>query len=210
MNAIRGFARMVGERDDPRILHAIASVPRHQFVPASMHDEAYEDYPLPIGAGQTISQPSLVALMTQLMRPRPGDRMLEVGTGSGYQAALLSRLVSMVYSVEILEPLARQASARLHRLGYHNVEVRHGDGYLGWPEHAPFDGIIVTAGASHVPLPLLSQLKPGGRMVIPVGRDLTSQRLMLITKDRRGVSNRRIIADVRFVPLTREADPNAR
>lgn len=204
ISSIRGYAQTIGERDDPRILQAMRDVPRHLFVPVSLRSEAYEDYPLPIGEDQTISQPSLVALMTQLLHPQPGDVMLEVGTGSGFQAALLSRLVKQVYSIEIVEPLARQASERLRRLGHANVEVRHGDGYLGWPEHAPFDGIIVTAGARHVPKPLLDQLKPGGRMVIPVGSTLGGQELRLISKDAKGSVSQRMITYVRFVPLTRK------
>lgn len=202
-SSIRGYARAIGERADPRILRSVGTVPRHLFVPEEVRDEAYEDRPLPIGAAQTISQPSLVALMTHLLRPAPGDVVLEVGTGSGYQAALLSPLVAEVYSVEIIEPLARQAGERLRRLGFRNVHVRHGDGYRGWPERAPFDGIIVTAGASHVPRPLVDQLKPGGYMVIPLGPDSDSQQLMLIAKSRAGKISQRSIADVRFVPLTR-------
>lgn len=203
IDAIRGYARTVSERDDPRILQAMRQLPRHLFVPPAVRAQAYQDYPLPIGREQTISQPSLVALMTHLLRPRPNDVMLEVGTGSGYQAALLARLVRQVYSIEIVEPLARQSGARLRQLGYGNVEVRHGDGYLGWPEHAPFDGIIVTAGARHVPKPLLAQLKPGGRMVIPVGSGPADQQLKLIFKDQKGKVTQRTITDVRFVPLTR-------
>jgi protein-L-isoaspartate(D-aspartate) O-methyltransferase len=202
--SIRGYARTIGERDDPRVLQSMRSVQRHLFVPAAVRDEAYEDYPLPIGEDQTISQPSLVALMTHLLRPQAGDSILEVGTGSGYQAAILSRLVAKVYSIEIIEALAKEADARLQRLGYRNVQVRHGDGYLGWPEHAPFDAIIVTAGANNVPRPLLEQLKPGGRMVIPVGSTATKQQLRLISKDRHGILTERTITDVRFVPLTRK------
>jgi protein-L-isoaspartate(D-aspartate) O-methyltransferase len=202
--AIRNYPVPIRERADPRVLAAMSEVPRHLFIPPSQRDEAYEDYPLPIGEGQTISQPSLVALMTHLLRPRPGDVMLEVGTGSGYQAAILSRLVAKVYSIEIVGPLARESAQRMKRLGYDNVEVRHGDGYLGWPEHAPFDGIIVTAGAEHVPKPLLEQLKPGGRMVIPVGSTLFSQRLRLIRKDESGRVRDEGLIDVRFVPLTRK------
>lgn len=200
---IRGFARPVGEKDDPRVLEAMRTVPRHLFVPPAVRREAYADHPLPIGEEQTISQPSLVALMTQLLRPEPDDVMLEVGTGSGYQAAILSRLVRQVHSIEIVEPLARSAKQRLAELGHANVEVRHGDGYLGWPEHAPFDGIIVTAGADHVPQPLVEQLKAGGRMVIPVGSMLGGQELLLITKDEDGSVRERRIVLVRFVPLTR-------
>jgi protein-L-isoaspartate(D-aspartate) O-methyltransferase len=200
---IRNYSSPIDERPDPRIIEAMAEVPRHLFVPESRRAEAYEDYPLPIGEEQTISQPSLVALMTHLLRPKPGDVMLEVGTGSGYQAAILSRLVGKVYSIEIVAPLAKQSAARLASLGYRNVEVRHGDGYLGWPEHGPFDGIIVTAGAEHVPKPLVDQLKPGGRMVIPVGTSPLNQQLKLISKDRRGRIREQPLIDVRFVPLTR-------
>jgi protein-L-isoaspartate(D-aspartate) O-methyltransferase len=202
--AIRNYPVSIGERADPRVLAAMGEVQRHLFVPEDARDEAYEDYPLPIGEEQTISQPSLVALMTHLLRPKPGDVMLEVGTGSGYQAAILSRLVARVYSIEIVAPLARQAAQRLSSLGYRNVEVRHGDGYLGWPEHAPFDGIIVTAGAEHLPQPLVDQLKPGGRMVIPVGSTLGNQQLKLIRKDARGRVRQQVLIDVRFVPLTRK------
>jgi protein-L-isoaspartate(D-aspartate) O-methyltransferase len=204
VSSIRDYASPIGERADPRILAAMGAVPRHLFVPRAQRDEAYADYPLPIGEGQTISQPSLVALMTHLLRPRPGDAVLEVGTGSGYQAAILSRLVRRVHTIEIVEPLARQAGERLVRLGYANVAVRHGDGYAGWPEQAPFDSIIVTAGAPHIPKPLIDQLKPGGRMVIPVGPAFSTQRLKLITKDARGRTRERIIIPVRFVPLTRQ------
>lgn len=204
VDSMADYARSVGERPDARVLAAMRAVPRHLFVPAAQRGEAYADYPLPIGEGQTISQPSLVALMTHLLRPRPGAVMLEVGTGSGYQAAVLSKLVGRVYSIEIVEPLARTAADRLKRLGYANVAVRHGDGYAGWPEHAPFDGIIVTAGAEHVPKPLLQQLKPGGRMVIPVGPALSVQQLKLISRDARGKLSEETLIPVRFVPLTRK------
>lgn len=204
VDAIRNYGRPIGESANPGVLAAMRAVPRHLFVPTDQRAEAYQDYPLPIGEGQTISQPSLIALMTHLLRPKKGEVMLEVGTGSGYQAAILSRLVGRVYSIEIVEPLARQAAATLTRLGYANIAVRHGDGYAGWPEHAPFDGIIVTAGAPHVPKPLLDQLKPGGRMVIPVGPSHSTQRLMLITKDARGKTVERFVIAVRFVPLTRK------
>jgi protein-L-isoaspartate(D-aspartate) O-methyltransferase len=209
-DSITGYARPIDEPADRKVLSAIRSVPRHLFVPPSQQAESYGDYPLPIGEDQTISQPSLVALMTHLLRPRPGDVMLEVGTGSGYQAAVLSPLVARVYSIEIVEPLARQAGERLKRLGYANVEVRHGDGYAGWPEHGPFDGIIVTAGAPHVPKPLLDQLKPGGRMVIPVGPADAGQRLKLITKNAKGRTRERMIVPVRFVPLTRNVRGESR
>ncbi|HEY5722956.1 MAG TPA: protein-L-isoaspartate(D-aspartate) O-methyltransferase [Allosphingosinicella sp.] len=204
VRSIADYAEPIGERADPRVLDAMGTVPRHRFVPPALRAEAYADYPLPIGEDQTISQPSLVALMTHLLRPKAGDVMLEVGTGSGYQAALLSRLVRRVHSVEIVEPLARRAAERLAELGYANIEVRHGDGYAGWPDQAPFDGIIVTAGAPHVPKPLLDQLKPGGRMVIPVGSAGATQQLKLITKDARGRVRERLVIPVRFVPLTRE------
>jgi protein-L-isoaspartate(D-aspartate) O-methyltransferase len=204
VDSMRNYAADIGERADPKVLAAMRSVPRHLFVPARLRSQAYGDYPLPIGEDQTISQPSLVALMTHLLRPRPGDVVLEVGTGSGYQAAILSGLVGRVYSIEIVEPLARQATERLRNLGYSNVSVRSGDGYAGWPQHAPFDAIIVTAGAPHVPKPLVEQLKPGGRMVIPVGAAHSTQQLMLITKDARGRVRERVLIPVRFVPLTRK------
>jgi protein-L-isoaspartate(D-aspartate) O-methyltransferase len=203
VRSIAHYAEPIGEGANPDVLAAMRTVPRHLFVPPAWRAESYADYPLPIGEDQTISQPSLVALMTHLLRPRPGDVMLEIGTGSGYQAAVLSRLVRRVHSVEIVEPLARQAAERLARLGYSNIEVRHGDGYAGWPDKAPFDGIIVTAGAPHVPRPLLDQLKPGGRMVIPVGPADSTQRLKLITKDAKGRVRERIVIPVLFVPLTR-------
>lgn len=201
--SIEGYARMAGERDDPRVIRAMRSVPRHRFVPASLRAKAYLDQPLPIGHDQTISQPSLVALMTHLLRPRAGDVVLEVGTGSGYQAAILSRLVKKVHSIEILGPLAHQARRRLKGLGYDNVEVKHGDGYAGWPQFAPFDSIIVTAGAPHVPKPLLKQLKTGGRMVIPVGPAYSTQQLKLIRKAADGGIQEEQVIPVQFVPLTR-------
>ena len=202
--SIEGYARMIGEPADPRIIATMRAVPRRSFVPPSLRARAYDDRPLPIGHNQTISQPSLVALMTHLLRPEGKDVVLEVGTGSGYQAAILSRLVNKVYSIEILEPLAQEAQQRLKQLGYDNVEVKHGDGYLGWPEHAPFDAIIVTAGAPHVPRPLLQQLKPGGRMVIPVGPAYLTQQLKLIQKGADGSIKEERIIPVAFVPLTRD------
>lgn len=201
--SIRDYARPIRERADPRILRVMGEMPRHLLVPRSQRPFAYHDRALPIGEDQTISQPSLVALMTHLLRPEEDDVMLEVGTGSGYQAAILSRLVRHVYTIEIVEPLARKSARQLRDLGYANVTVRHGDGYAGWPEHAPFDGIIVTAGAPHVPKPLLDQLKPGGRMVIPVGPAGAIQQLKLIRKDSRGGVMEEEIIPVRFVPLTR-------
>lgn len=204
---IRSIAASAGVPDrrrlSPAVLEAMGRVPRHQFVPEVLRAAAYADRPLPIGEGQTISQPYIVALMTDLLEPGPGDVMLEVGTGSGYQAAVLSGLVGKVYSIEIVEPLARQAATRLAALGYNNVVVRHGDGYAGWPEAAPFDGIIVTAGADHIPKPLIEQLKPGGRMVIPVGPSTGNQQLLLIEKRPDGSVRRRRLIPVSFVPFTR-------
>jgi protein-L-isoaspartate(D-aspartate) O-methyltransferase len=201
--SLRDYADPIRERADPRVIRAIGNTPRHLFVPRSQRAFAYRDRPLPIGEDQTISQPSLVALMTHLLRPKVNDVMLEVGTGSGYQAAILSGLVRHVYTIEIVKPLAQQAGRRLGDLGYANVTVRHGDGYAGWPAREPFDGIIVTAGAPHVPKPLLDQLKPGGRMVIPVGPADSVQQLKLIRKDARGRVSEAVIIPVRFVPLTR-------
>ena len=190
-------------RIDAAVLQAMREVPRHLFVPEEARRFAYENRPLPIGHEQTISQPYIVALMTHLLKPRPGDDVLEVGTGSGYQAAILSRVVRRVHSIEIVEPLARSAAARLRDLGYANVEVRSGDGYAGWPERAPFDRIIVTAGADHIPKPLLDQLRPGGIMVIPLGRKPDSLDLTLVEKDPRGKMRKRALLPVRFVPFTR-------
>jgi protein-L-isoaspartate(D-aspartate) O-methyltransferase len=187
---------------DPRVLDVLRQVPRHEFVPASQVRHAYENRPLPIGHGQTISQPYIVALMTDLLRPRPGDTVLEIGTGSGYQAAVLARLTSAVHSIEIVEPLHREAAERLARLGFANVKTRGGDGYYGWPEAAPFDAIIVTAAASHIPPPLIRQLKPGGRMVIPVGASFLTQQLVLVEKNADGTVSTRQLLPVRFVTLT--------
>jgi protein-L-isoaspartate(D-aspartate) O-methyltransferase len=177
-------------------------VPRHEFVPSAEVRYAYENRPLPIGHGQTISQPYIVALMTNLLRPGTGDTVLEIGTGSGYQAAVLARLTSRVHSIEIIEPLYREATGRLKRLGYGNVVTRSGDGYYGWPEAAPFDAIIVTAAANHIPPPLIRQLKPGGRMVIPVGASFLTQHLVLVEKTAEGGVTTRQLLPVRFVPLT--------
>lgn len=187
----------------PRVLDALEKVPRHQFVPPTLGAFAYVNEPLPIGHGQTISQPLIVAMMTELAALDPGDRVLEVGTGSGYQAAVLATLADTVYSIEIIAPLAHESAARLKALGYANVTVREGDGYLGWPEYAPFDAIVVTAGADHVPRPLIDQLAPGGRLVIPVGPHSESQELILIEKRRDGALVHRNLGPVRFVPLTR-------
>jgi len=191
---------------DQRVLAAMRSVPRHRFVPADQVAAAYLDTPLPIGYDQTISQPYIVALMTELARPSAGERALEIGTGSGYQAAVLAQLVDHVYTIEIVEPLARQAARNLEGEKAGNVTVRVGDGYGGWPEHAPFDVILVTAAPDHIPQPLLDQLKPGGRMVVPVGPVHAIQQLKLIEKDEAGRVRTKRIADVRFVPLKRD-DP---
>lgn len=187
---------------DPRVLEAMRVVPRHEFVPAPERHAAYRNRPLPIGEGQTISQPFIVALMTDLLHLEGGDRVLEVGTGSGYQAAVLARLVREVFTIEIVEPLGREAATVLQRLGIDNVQTKIGDGYAGWPEHAPFDAIIVTAAPEHVPPPLIEQLKPGGRLVIPVGG--LDQDLMVIEKKDDGTTTSTDIIPVRFVPLTRE------
>jgi protein-L-isoaspartate(D-aspartate) O-methyltransferase len=187
---------------DPKVMAVMSQVERHRFVRAELAAEAYDNRPLPIGHGQTISQPYIVALMTDLMRTKRGDRVLELGTGSGYQAAVLAELVKEVYTIEIIEPLGKQAAERLAELGYRNVQVKVADGYYGWPEHAPFDSIIVTAAASHVPLPLVKQLKPGGRMVMPVGTSFLTQHLMLIEKQADGSITTRQILPVAFVPLT--------
>jgi protein-L-isoaspartate(D-aspartate) O-methyltransferase len=189
-----------------RVLAAMGRVPRHEFVPDAVRPQAYEDYPLPIGLGQTISQPYIVALMTEVIDPQPGQRVLEVGTGSGYQAAVLAELVGKVYTIELLPDLAQQAQARLERLGYGNVEVRAGDGYQGWPEAAPFDAILVTCGADHVPEPLFEQLKPGGTLIIPVGETPAQQWLRVVQKGPRGERQARDLAPVRFVPLRRAGE----
>jgi protein-L-isoaspartate(D-aspartate) O-methyltransferase len=182
------------------VLQAMASVPRHEFVPESQRRRAYDDGPLPIGYGQTISQPYIVAFMTEQLSPQATHRVLEIGTGSGYQAAVLAQLVREVYSVEILEPLATRAAADLQRLGYANVFVRSGDGYQGWPEKAPFDAVIVTCAPEHIPQPLVDQLKEGGRMLIPVGPSL-DQKLYVLEK-RDGKVRQRAVLPVRFVPMT--------
>ena len=199
-------ARMVRDQiaargiTDPRVLAAMGSVPRHEFVPASKRVWAYEDGPLPIGHEQTISQPYIVAFMTAALNPKPSDRVLEIGTGSGYQAAVLSELVAEVYSIELLEPLARRAAADLKRLGFAHVKVRVGDGYLGWPEASPFDAIIVTCAPEHVPQALVDQLKVGGRMIIPVGPQEGAQELYLLRKHPGGMDIQAVLP-VRFVPM---------
>ena len=202
-----------------RVMEAMRSVERHRFVPQMLRRLAYRNEPLPIGEGQTISQPYIVALSTDLIDPKPNHVVLEIGTGSGYQAAVLARLVKQVYSIEIVEPLGRQATARLSELGFRNVEVRIGDGYLGWPDQAPFDAIVVTAArqpayltrkpvvtaaAPYIPEPLVAQLKPGGKMVIPVGAAQGGQELLLVDKKADGTIARTVVLPVRFVPMTGE------
>jgi protein-L-isoaspartate(D-aspartate) O-methyltransferase len=182
---------------------AMREVQRHLFVPQAERERAYVDAPVPIGHGQTISQPYIVALMTELVRPQPSDRVLEVGTGSGYQAAVLSRLVAHVYTIELEDTLGRRAEEVLREQKYDNVTVRIGDGYAGWPEHAPFDIIIVTAAPEHVPQPLIDQLKPGGRLIVPVGPRFTVQQLQLIEKNAAGEITSRNVSPVMFVPLRR-------
>jgi protein-L-isoaspartate(D-aspartate) O-methyltransferase len=202
--------RMVMEQLMPRGIHekrvlaAMAKVPREEFVPEAYRAETYGDHPLPIGHGQTISQPFIVAFMTEQLRPEPSDRLLEIGTGSGYQAAILAELVGEVYSIEIIEPLAKNAEETLQRLGYKNIHVKVGDGYKGWPEHAPFDAIIVTCAPDHVPQPLIDQLKERGRMIIPVGPGF-AQELYLLEKEN-GKLHRSSVLPVRFVPMRGEPD----
>jgi protein-L-isoaspartate(D-aspartate) O-methyltransferase len=188
---------------DPRVIEALREVPRHCFIPEPGRPRAYDDGPVAIGQGQTISQPYIVALMTQLLRPQPGDRVLEVGTGSGYQAAVLARLVGHVYTIELDATLASTAAALLSELKHENITVRTGDGYAGWPEHAPFDIVIVTAAPEQIPPPLIEQLRPGGRLIVPVGPRFTVQQLQLIEKDATGAICTQDIAPVMFVPLRR-------
>ena len=190
------------EAIDPAVTAAIERALRHEFVPEAARSSAYANRPLPIGHGQTISQPYIVALMTHLLGARPDGRVLEIGTGSGYQAAVLAELGAHVHTIEIVEPLAREADRRLARLGYDDVRTRLGDGYYGWPEAAPFDAIIVTAAAAHVPPPLVEQLAPGGVLVIPVGEPFSVQMLLLVRKQENGEVSVRQILPVRFVPLT--------
>lgn len=205
---LRAYAQFVDDPDEARVSEAVMAsmntVKRHELVPAAEKRFAYENRPLPIGYGQTISQPYIVALMTQLIEPDADDVVLEVGTGSGYQAAILAELVHHVYSIEIIEALATRARQDLDRLGYRNITTKLGDGYYGWQEHAPFDAIVVTAAASHVPPPLIEQLKPGGRMVIPVGGRFMTQTLLLLEKTETGEVITRQFGAVRFVPLTGE------
>jgi protein-L-isoaspartate(D-aspartate) O-methyltransferase len=206
---IAAIARETGDATGrPSFSHAVMTamgkVPRHRFVPYHQEVFAYKNRALPIGEGQTISQPFLVALMTDLLDLKPGDTVLEVGTGSGYQAAVLAELVAKVYTIEIVEPLAKRAMKRLEGLGYRNVEVRIGDGYNGWSEAAPFDSIVVTAAPAEIPKPLIDQLKPGGQMVIPAGRSHDSQHLLVVAKEPDGTSTTKRTLPVSFVPLTRD------
>jgi len=189
-----------------RVLAALRDVPREEFIGDALRHQAYANHPLPIGCGQTISQPYIVALMTDLIDPRPDDTVLEIGTGSGYQAAILSRLVRRVYTVEIVDQLADAARARLQRLGCDNVEVRSGNGRLGWPEHAPYDAILVAAAPGRIPPALITQLKPGGVLVIPVGAQHAGQDLLAIGKDAEGRITQRHVLPVAFVPLTGGGD----
>jgi protein-L-isoaspartate(D-aspartate) O-methyltransferase len=201
------FAHAIGSEAgkptiDERVLDAMAKVPRHSFVPQDHQRAAYQNRPLPIGYSQTISQPYIVAVMTDLMNVKPSHTVLEVGTGSGYQAAILAELAKAVYTIEIIEPLAQEARSRLQALGYANVHTKAGDGYYGWEEHGPYDSIIVTAAVSHLPPPLVRQLKVGGRMVIPLGAPFLPQQLMLVEKNPDGSVVSRQILPVQFVPLT--------
>jgi len=188
---------------DPRVLAAMKKVPRHRFIPSSLWDQAYSDYPLPIGEDQTISQPYIVALMTQILKIQPGERVLEIGTGSGYQAAVLSPLVKHVYSIEIVPELARRSAELLKTLGLANVTVRQGDGYQGWPEEAPFERIILTAAPGEIPQTLINQLKAGGKLVAPVGGTVLNQDLVVVEKSADGKIRQRSIFPVRFVPMVR-------
>jgi protein-L-isoaspartate(D-aspartate) O-methyltransferase len=189
---------------DERVLSVMAKVPREEFIPVDARADAYEDGPLPIGYDQTISQPYVVAFMTEQLRPKPSDRVLEIGSGSGYQAAILAELVADVYTMEIVEPLAKSAEATLQRLGYNNVHIKAGDGYKGWPEEAPFDAVIVTCAPEKVPQPLVDQLKEGGRMVIPVGERFAQQLYLLEKKD--GQLKKSVTLPVRFVPMLRDTE----
>jgi protein-L-isoaspartate(D-aspartate) O-methyltransferase len=186
---------------DPGVMDAMARVPREEFVPPELNYAAFDNGPLPIGYGQTISQPYIVALMTDMLQLEAGHRVLEIGTGSGYQTAILSLLCERVYSMEVVTELSEAATKRLKRLGYNTIETCAGSGYDGWAEHAPYDGIIVTAAATHIPPALIEQLKPGGRLVIPVGQPYSHQELMLVEKDQRGASHAKSVLGVAFVPL---------
>jgi protein-L-isoaspartate(D-aspartate) O-methyltransferase len=189
---------------EPRVIEAMRRAPRHLFIPPAERHRAYADAPVPIGEGQTISQPYIVALMTELVRPQPGDIALEVGTGSGYQAAVLAPLVKHVYTIELEATLSHRAATALREQKYDNITVRVGDGYGGWPEHAPFDIIMVTAAPEHVPQPLIDQLKPGGRLIVPVGPRFSVQQLQLLEKDAKGQVSTKTVSPVMFVPLRRD------
>jgi len=203
MGLTRGYTGL-GSLSEP-VARALGRVPRHRFVPERYRDQAYINEPLPIGHGQTISQPYIVALMTELLRPEAEHKVLEIGTGCGYQTAMLAELAGEVYSIEVVPPLGEAAAERLRELGYDNIRTRVGDGYHGWPEHAPYDGIIVTAAVPEIPPPLIEQLKNGGRLVLPVGRPYSGQSLILVSKDARGKVSERAVLPVAFVPLTRGA-----
>jgi protein-L-isoaspartate(D-aspartate) O-methyltransferase len=207
INAINEMARATGKETGrsvfaPQVMEVMAKVPRHEFVPEHQHPYAYDNRPLPIGHGQTISQPYIVALMTDLLDTKPNEKILEIGTGSGYQAAILSQLVNKIYTIEIVEELGLHTQKRLAKLGYNNIEVKIGDGYEGWEEQAPYDGIIVTAAANNIPPPLIEQLKPGGRMIIPLGEQFFVQHLTIVEKDEQGKIKTRHILPVAFVPFT--------
>jgi protein-L-isoaspartate(D-aspartate) O-methyltransferase len=199
---VRYTSGMIGkEALDARVMEAMGKVPRDEFVPPNMKSAAFENGPLPIGFGQTISQPYIVALMTDMVAPQPEHTILEIGTGSGYQTAILAQLCSKVYSVELVAELSAAAADLFEQLGYHNIETRIGNGYHGWPEHAPYDGIVVTAAATHIPEALIEQLKPGGRMAIPVGLPYSHQELMLVRKGEQGKTSTETVLGVAFVPL---------
>lgn len=191
---------------DRKVLDAMKYVPRHKFVPAHQQANAYRNHPLSIGSGQTISQPLIVAHMTELLEIEPGDRILEIGTGSGYQAAVLSELTPHIFTIEIIEKLGLRAKKALNTLGYKTIEVKIGDGYFGWEEHAPYDGIIVTCAPEKIPAPLIDQLRPGGRIVIPVGKDGWIQNLVVVNKSKTGKISEKKLYGVRFVPMTGKAD----
>jgi protein-L-isoaspartate(D-aspartate) O-methyltransferase len=209
---VTGERQLMVEKDlkargikDPKVLEAMGKIPRQLFVKESLKDETYADHPLPIGEGQTISQPYVVALMTEAIRLKPGDRVLEIGTGSGYQAAVLAEIVKDVYTIEIRKGLAETAAKRLADLGYKKVQVRYGDGYFGWAEYAPFDVIMITASANHIPPPLIKQLKEGGRLILPLGSTLFHQTLTLVTKEKGDLKMEQREAVV-FVPLIGEVE----